>query len=140
MSGSTDSQMNSIRNTDIGMEVSLTSQCMRLYLTSPILDIPRRGLTPFALAMPDSCKGDNAVEAYRKFYHEDKGTFATWKVRGQPEWWEEELAWTEKKDYCTMRVVKKKAHENLTDESISKVISLLRQDSPITKKEACFKN
>ena len=36
-----------------------------------------------------------------------------------------------------MRVVKKKAHENLTDESISKVISLLRQDSPITKKEAC---
>ena len=35
MSGSTDSQMNSIRNTDIGMEVSLTSQCMRLYLTSP---------------------------------------------------------------------------------------------------------
>ena len=36
-----------------------------------------------------------------------------------------------------MRVVKKKAHENLTDENISKVIGLLRQDSPITKKEAC---
>ena len=35
MSGSTNSQMNSIKNTDIDMEVSLTSQCMRSYLTSP---------------------------------------------------------------------------------------------------------
>ena len=30
-----DSQMNSIRSTDIDMEVSLTSQCMKSYLTSP---------------------------------------------------------------------------------------------------------
>ena len=63
----------------------------------PDLDIPRLGLTRFALAMPDSCKGDNAVEAYRKFYHEDKGTFATWKVRGEPKWWNVNEAWTEKR-------------------------------------------
>ena len=36
-----------------------------------------------------------------------------------------------------MRTVKKKAHENLTNDNISRVISFLRQDSPITKKEAC---
>ena len=36
-----------------------------------------------------------------------------------------------------MRTVKRKAHENLTDDNISRVISFLRQDNPITKKEAC---
>ena len=36
-----------------------------------------------------------------------------------------------------MRTVKKKAHENLTNDNISRVISFLRQDNPITKKEAC---
>ena len=30
-----------------------------------------------------------------------------------------------------------KKHENLTKQSIAKVISLLEQDKPITKKEAC---
>jgi hypothetical protein len=42
--------------------------------------------------MPDSLKGKDAVEAYRKFYHKDKATFASWKVRGKPHWWNEEYA------------------------------------------------
>ena len=58
----------------------------------PDIAIPRRGLTPFAQAMPDSLKGENAVEAYRRFYHKDKATFASWKVRGKPKWWNEEYA------------------------------------------------
>ena len=61
-------------------------------LLLPDISIPRRGLTPFAQAMPDSLKGENAVEAYRRFYHKDKATFASWKVRGKPHWWKEEEA------------------------------------------------
>ena len=36
-----------------------------------------------------------------------------------------------------MRRLKKKEHENLSDTNIRKVISLLRGDKPISKKEAC---
>ena len=36
-----------------------------------------------------------------------------------------------------MKMIKKKAHEKLSDDNIQKVIGLLRQESPITKKEAC---
>ena len=61
-------------------------------LLLPDISIPRRGLTPFAQAMPDSLKGENAVEAYRRFYHKDKATFAAWTGRSKPEWWIEEEA------------------------------------------------
>jgi len=63
----------------------------------PDLDIPRVGLTEFALAMPDSCKTDNPIEAYRDFYHKDKATFASWTKRGQPHWWDKERAWTKRR-------------------------------------------
>ena len=56
------------------------------------LSIPRNGLTPFAQAMPDKLKGQDAVAAYRRFYHADKATFATWKHRSKPHWWCEESA------------------------------------------------
>lgn len=44
------------------------------------------GLTPFAQAMPDEYKSDDAVTAYRTYYRNDKDDIATWKRRGQPEW------------------------------------------------------
>ena len=50
---------------------------------------PEKGLTPFALAMPDKykVKGD-AVESYRQYYQcEDKQRFASWKKRDIPEWY-----------------------------------------------------
>ena len=56
------------------------------------LSIPRIGLTPFAQAMPEELKGSNAVVAYRKFYHKDKATFASWKYRDKPPWWSEDEA------------------------------------------------
>ncbi len=61
-------------------------------LKLPDIVLPRSGLTPFAQAMPDELKGDNAVEAYRRFYHKDKATFAEWKFREKPNWWLEEEA------------------------------------------------
>lgn len=44
------------------------------------------GLTKFAQAMPDQYKSDDAVTAYRAYYRNDKAEIATWKRRGQPEW------------------------------------------------------
>ena len=49
-------------------------------------NLPSRGRTPFAQAMPDELKSDDAVASYRMFYMKDKaaiGKGATWKVRGK---------------------------------------------------------
>ena len=62
----------------------------------PDISLPTEpGLTPFAQAMPDELKSDDAVESYRMFYMKDKaaiGKGATWKVRGKPYWWDENIA------------------------------------------------
>ena len=57
-----------------------------LKLPEPV-SLPRDKLTPFAQAMPDELKGSDGVKAYRRFYHKDKATFATWKGRDRPPWW-----------------------------------------------------
>jgi len=43
-------------------------------------------LTPFAQAMPDKYKGDDAVLAYRNYYVGEKARFAKWKNGIIPEW------------------------------------------------------
>ena len=51
------------------------------------------GFTQFALAMTEELKDDDdPIQAYRNFYMLDKATFAAWKHRDKPEWWDEELA------------------------------------------------
>jgi len=57
---------------------------------APSADLfPERGLTPFAQAMPDEYKGEDAVEAYRKYYQSpDKKRLASWKRRTPPGWYE----------------------------------------------------
>jgi hypothetical protein len=55
--------------------------------TLPSPKIPRLGITPFAQAMPDEYKSDDAVQAYRDYYIFEKNHLAKWKHRGQPEWW-----------------------------------------------------
>jgi hypothetical protein len=49
----------------------------------------QKGLTPFALAMPDEYKSEDPVQSYRNYYmSEDKQRIATWKKgRGKPEWY-----------------------------------------------------
>jgi hypothetical protein len=46
-------------------------------------------LTPFALAMPDKYKSNDAVESYRNYYmSEEKQIIASWKKkREKPEWY-----------------------------------------------------
>jgi len=45
-----------------------------------------KDLTPFALAMPDECKVNSAVESYRLYYITHKKSLGTWKNRNKPEW------------------------------------------------------
>lgn len=49
-----------------------------------ILNLPDVGLTPFAQAMPDEYKNDNAVKAYQTYYFNDKKYFAKWTKRTAP--------------------------------------------------------
>lgn len=52
-------------------------------------DLPSCGITPFALAMPNEYKSENPVESYRNYYFGDKQHIASWKKRGEPEWFTE---------------------------------------------------
>jgi hypothetical protein len=53
-------------------------------LAVPPTNIKRGEITPFALAMPDEYKNEDAVKAYRTFYIEAKSRFATWRHSRQP--------------------------------------------------------
>ena len=61
-------------------------------------NMPRKGLTPFLMAMPDELKDESdVIGSYRLYYHTDKATFAKWSYREQPDWWDEGLAWYDKR-------------------------------------------
>ena len=51
--------------------------------------MPNIGPTPFAQAMPDEYKQEDAVEAYRAYYMGDKAAFAKWEwpTAQTPYWW-----------------------------------------------------
>lgn len=53
----------------------------------PTPNIPDVGLTSFAQAMPDYCKSNNAVDAYRKYYILEKKDIVNWKKRNVPVWY-----------------------------------------------------
>ena len=55
-------------------------------LDSPPANIAKGKLTPFAQAMPDQYREENAVVAYRKYYLNEKTRFATWKYSETPDW------------------------------------------------------
>jgi hypothetical protein len=50
-------------------------------------NLPTNGdITPFALAMPDECKVNSAVESYRTYYIMHKKSLGSWKNRKEPDW------------------------------------------------------
>lgn len=70
-------------------------------LTLPLepVNIKDQGFTKFPLAMkamkekyPQYYNEDDPVSSYRYFYMLDKATFASWKVRDKPYWWDESIA------------------------------------------------
>lgn len=64
-----------------------TEPIMHLLQTKP-RNLTTRGLTPFAQAMPDQYKHEDAVTAYRTYYLNDKAPICTWKL-DTPKWWKE---------------------------------------------------
>jgi hypothetical protein len=55
-------------------------------MTLPYPEIPNFGQTPFAQAMPEKYKDDDAVKAYRKYYMNDKKYLFNWTKREMPYW------------------------------------------------------
>lgn len=55
------------------------------YLTNAP-DIDKKGMTPFAQAMPDECKNLDTVKAYRDYYNKYKVRFAKWAHSTVPDW------------------------------------------------------
>jgi hypothetical protein len=48
----------------------------------------RRRRQPFVQCMPERYRGSDPVEAYRRFYLEEKARFASWKAPAKPpRWW-----------------------------------------------------
>lgn len=55
-------------------------------LQSPPKSVPDGEMSAFAQAMPDECKADDAVTAYRNYYLKHKMHIANWTKRDVPEW------------------------------------------------------
>jgi hypothetical protein len=53
-------------------------------------ELPLKGMTPFAQAMPDVCKNPNPVTAYRDYYKQYKARFAKWAHSPTPKWYVED--------------------------------------------------
>ncbi len=61
-----------------------------LQRNSPIVT-ESKGLTPFAVCMPEKYKiSEDPVACYRKYYLEDKVRFAKWAHSQEPDWWKNE--------------------------------------------------
>jgi len=50
------------------------------------LNLPSKGLTPFAQAMPEQYRNEDPVKAYRDYYMGEKRHIAQWKTQA-PKWW-----------------------------------------------------
>jgi hypothetical protein len=53
----------------------------------PVPPLPSKGLTPFALAMPDEYKQACPVASYRAYYMREKQHIAVWTRRAAPHWY-----------------------------------------------------
>jgi len=58
---------------------------LRTYLSIPPQNIEDAGFQPPPQCMPDECKKNDTVQAYRDFYMAHKREFATWKTQ-VPSW------------------------------------------------------
>lgn len=60
---------------------------MDINMTGLIIShLENKGLTPFALAMPDYCKIGDAVDSYRLYYKLEKTHLLKYSSRNEP-WW-----------------------------------------------------
>ncbi len=59
------------------------------YLDQVEAVLPHVGLTPPYQAMPDHCRDDDPVAAYRSYYIQEKHSIAEWCYCDPPEWYSE---------------------------------------------------
>ena len=52
----------------------------------PVPKLPDIPMTPFAQAMPEQYRSQNAIDAYRSYYIGEKQHLATWKHNQTPSW------------------------------------------------------
>lgn len=64
----------------------LTDIKLREVLSSPPSNISSDSIEDIPQAMPDYCKMKNAVDAYRKYYLEEKASLLNYTKRNFPEW------------------------------------------------------
>ena len=69
-----------------------THKCQALFFDAfcTVPNLPSKGLTPFAQAMPEQYRNTDAVTAYRAFYCNDKARFASWERSTTPTWFTNE--------------------------------------------------
>lgn len=65
----------------------LTEQKLSGILCHTPINIPDGELTEFAQAMPEYCKKENPIDAYRFYYINEKYRFAKWTKRTVPSWY-----------------------------------------------------
>lgn len=55
----------------------------------PVLErtLPRNGMTTRPQCMPDDCRSEDVVEAYRTYYIEHKSSMARWRHCDPPSWY-----------------------------------------------------
>jgi len=64
------------------------SQVVLELLSQNLPNLPKIGLTNFAIAMKPEFKISNdAVDCYRNYYLKDKVRFAKWNYTNKPDWW-----------------------------------------------------
>jgi len=59
-------------------------------------NLPDKGFTEPAKAMPEEYKVKSVVESYRNYYRGEKASFSKWKNRPTPLWFDESLLSLEK--------------------------------------------
>jgi hypothetical protein len=65
----------------------VSTQLAEWLFKHPPTDLKIDSLTPFAQAMPDQYKHQDAIKAYRDYYIFEKSRFAKWKLGNIPEWY-----------------------------------------------------
>ena len=69
-------------------KIHATQKKLETILKDHPFNIPVGDLTEFFQCMPDDSKAKDPIQGYRKFYNIHKSSFAQWKTREVPEWFD----------------------------------------------------
>ena len=79
----------SLRYSNKGFKVHKTWQKLGKLLETAPKNIKDNGWEDPPQCMPDHCKNEDVVKAYRNYYIKEKSRFAEWKNSSVPSWFSE---------------------------------------------------